>query len=1244
MLPLKQTLIAVLMLGLAASVLPGQVYTSQSITNAYATNDISATGTSIKAGWGTLLDDGNQLVTIPFSFTFFGTASTDMRVCTNGWISPTDTATTFSTPAGVPAAGTPNNFIAAYFADLDFNTTYNPAANCFTGTVGTTPNRRFIIQYVGVPHHNSGTPISTPTVSFEIILFETSNDIEVHYNIGGTPTVAGGMGVENATGTTGVAAPGGWTQVPTATMAFKYSTAPLAPTAPVLQSPVAPAASGAILVTEVAADPPGSGDEYVEITNVSSGTVSLAGWTISVYDNGTTNPVFTDNITAGNLAAGARWVFCDFSTATTPTFNQAFSANLIIGSTGWGVVLRNNTGQVMDAVFGGTLAYASITTPATIGSQFSGTNVPVMALGQQAQRQGVGDNNTAADWILTSTHSLGAVNTGLTLPFATSGAFLSIGGTDPSFTATCVVGANLQASFTATDVNTADVLTFTISHTGGTLTPASAGFSTAFPFSPAGGVSPRTATIAGTAASLGTINFSIVVSDGTFQDTYTLAITIVAGPSLSITGGPLALGTTTQGTAGTPQSYTLTGNNFTANLLVTAPTGVEVSQTGAAGTYAASQSITQTGGAVSATIHARIASTATVGAISANITHTSTNLATQNVAVTGTVTAAPAITTSVSTLNLGTTTQGTASSPALSYTVTGSNLTVNVTVTAPTGVEISQTGAAGAYAASQVLTQTGGAVNGTIHARIAAAASVGAISGNITHASTGATTINVSVSGTVTTVVPTIAPSVATLPLGSTPQGTASTPQSYTVTGSNLTVNVTVTAPTGVEISQTGAAGTYAASQVLTQTGGAVNATIHARITAAAAAGAISGNITHASTGATTANVAVTGTVTGAVPTVSTSTGTLALGSTVQGTAGTPQSYTVNGVLLTANVTVTAPTGVELSQTGAAGTYAGVQVLTQTAGSVTATIHARITAAAALGAVAGNITHASAGATTVNVAVNGTVTAPGPSITVNPGTLSLGVTSQGTASNPPQSFTVTGSNLTANVTVTAPTGVEVSQTGAAGPFAASQILTQTGGAANGTIHARISATAAVGTINANITSASTGASTQNVTVTGTVNAPGAPNISVPAGTLNFTSTGVGAPSAAQSYVVTGTSLTSQITVTAPATFEVATVSTGPFSASIMLPQAGGTVFVRYNPTALGGNSGNISHAATPATTVNKAVSGTIGSVGGGTSGGGGGGGGCAAQGSDNPLGLGAILLALLAAVASWRMVSRRAAR
>ena len=94
----------------------------------------------------------------------------------------------------------------------------------------------------------------------------------------------------------------------------------------------------------------------------------------------------------------------------------------------------------------------------------------------------------------------------------------------------------------------------------------------------------------------------------------------------------------------------------------------------------------------------------------------------------------------------------------------------------------------------------------------------------------------------------------------------------------------------------------------------------------------------------------------------------------------------------------------------------------------------------------------------------------------------------------------------------------------------------------------------------------------------------------------------------------------------------------------MLPQAGGTVFVRYNPTALGGNSGNISHAATPATTVNKAVSGTIGSVGGGTSGGGGGGGGCAAQGSDNALGLGAILLALLPAVASWRMVSRRAAR
>ena len=77
--------------------------------------------------------------------------------------------------------------------------------------------------------------------------------------------------------------------------------------------------------------------------------------------------------------------------------------------------------------------------------------------------------------------------------------------------------------------------------------------------------------------------------------------------------------------------------------------------------------------------------------------------------------------------------------------------------------------------------------------------------------------------------------------------------------GSNLTANISISAPAGFEISTNGS--TYASGLTLTQSGGTVGATtIYARLTGAAE-GSFSGNITHTSTGATTKNVAVSGTV-----------------------------------------------------------------------------------------------------------------------------------------------------------------------------------------------------------------------------------------------------------------------------------------------------------------------------------------------------------------------------------------------
>jgi hypothetical protein len=109
------------------------------------------------------------------------------------------------------------------------------------------------------------------------------------------------------------------------------------------------------------------------------------------------------------------------------------------------------------------------------------------------------------------------------------------------------------------------------------------------------------------------------------------------------------------------------------------------------------------------------------------------------------------------------------------------------------------------------------------------------------------------------------APSIGTtgtLSAFTTTAGTASAAQTFSVTGTNLTANITVTAPTDFEVASDGA--TYGGTATITQSGGSASGIVSVRIKASALKGAKSGNITLASTGATNVNVAVTGTVTGA--------------------------------------------------------------------------------------------------------------------------------------------------------------------------------------------------------------------------------------------------------------------------------------------------------------------------------------------------------------------------------------------
>ncbi|GAB2861828.1 hypothetical protein GCM10027044_22650 [Hymenobacter ruber] len=111
-------------------------------------------------------------------------------------------------------------------------------------------------------------------------------------------------------------------------------------------------------------------------------------------------------------------------------------------------------------------------------------------------------------------------------------------------------------------------------------------------------------------------------------------------------------------------------------------------------------------------------------------------------------------------------------------------------------------------------------------------------------------------------------------------------------------------------------------------------------------------------------------------------------------------------------------------------------------------------------------------------------------------------------------------------------------------------------------------------------------------------ASGQATLTASPGTLAGFTTGVGTPSAQQSVLVNGTSLTGNVTATAPAGFEVSWTSGFNFAASQILTQSNGSVaniplYVRMTGAALGTASGMVTIASTGATTQNVAVSGTV---------------------------------------------------
>ena len=134
-------------------------------------------------------------IPLPFSFRFFGSVFNYVNISSNGWVGlGTTNTTTTGLNAVLPNAAAPNNVIHGITADFDLRTAAGGTLEYFEE--GVAPNRIFIISYNNVRFLSGGG-----NATFQIVLKETSNQVEIHTAACTNTTAPKAQGVENATGT-----------------------------------------------------------------------------------------------------------------------------------------------------------------------------------------------------------------------------------------------------------------------------------------------------------------------------------------------------------------------------------------------------------------------------------------------------------------------------------------------------------------------------------------------------------------------------------------------------------------------------------------------------------------------------------------------------------------------------------------------------------------------------------------------------------------------------------------------------------------------------------------------------------------------------------------------------------------------------------------------------------------------------------------------------------------------------------
>lgn len=522
-------------------------------------------------------------------------------------------------------------------------------------------------------------------------------------------------------------------------------------------------------------------------------------------------------------------------------------------------------------------------------------------------------------------------------------------------------------------------------------------------------------------------DFDVVIAPVPRNSASPVVICGSVSPSLTISSPLASFGNTCINTTAGPNSFTISGSNLTtANVNVAALAGFEYATT-AGGPYAATLSINQPGGSFSQQVFVRFTPTA-VQSYNGNIAVDGGGVTTPvNAAAVGAgVNTVPNVTTggaSSITLNSATAAGSIPATGCTAITAYGIEYSTTGGFTPGTGTQVASTNIAGGNFTSDLT----GLSSGTTYYYRAYATNG------------GGTTYGAEQSFATLTPNPTITTSTLSA-FGNVCINTTAGPNSFTITGSNLTTaNVTVGPLTGYTFSTT-AGGTYTASLSLTQPGGSYSQQIFVRFTPTAVQ-SYNGNIPVDGGGiAAPVNVAAAGSgvnttasvTTGAASAITQTTATAAGSITATGCS----SVTAYGIEYSTTNNFPLGTGTQVSSSNLSGGNfsAGLTGL-----AASTTYYYRAYATNAGGTAYGNQQSFTTAAPTLTA-----------SALVPFGNICINTTS---AAN---SFTITGVGLTnANINVGPLAGYSFSTT-SGGTYTASLSLTQPGGAFNQAVFVKFS--------------------------------------------------------------------------------------------------------------------------------------------------------------------------------------------